>query len=58
MEKGTLKKDDVWEVAFGLWAHVHGYVVLYRGGRIGLSEKEFRELLHRSVRRFVDGLNA
>ena len=58
MEKGFLKKDDVWEIAFALWAHVHGYVVLYRAGRIGLSEKEFRQLLHRSLRRFLRGLQA
>ncbi|MGB2668569.1 MAG: TetR/AcrR family transcriptional regulator [Candidatus Acidiferrum sp.] len=56
MEKGNLKKDDVWEVAFALWAHVHGYVLLYRGGRISLSEKDFRKLLHRSLRRFLNGL--
>ncbi len=58
MEKGNLKKDDVWEVAFALWAHVHGYVVLYRGGRISLPEKDFRNLLHRSLRRFLYGLKA
>jgi AcrR family transcriptional regulator len=58
MKKGGLKKDDVWEVAFGLWAHVHGYVMLYRAGRIGLSEKEFRKLVHRSLRRFLHGLKA
>ena len=58
MEKGTMKKDDVWEVAFGLWAHIHGYVMLYRAGRIGLSEKEFRKLVHRSLRRFLYGLKA
>jgi AcrR family transcriptional regulator len=56
MEKGNLKKDDVWEVAFALWAHVHGYVLLYRGGRICLSKKDFRKLLHRSLRRFLNGL--
>jgi AcrR family transcriptional regulator len=58
MERGHLKKDDVWEVAFALWAHVHGYVVLYRGGRIALAEKEFRKLLNRSIRRFLHGLKA
>jgi AcrR family transcriptional regulator len=58
MAKGSLKKDDVWEVALGLWAHIHGYVVLYRAGRIDLSEKEFRKLLHRSMRRFLHGLKA
>jgi AcrR family transcriptional regulator len=58
MQEGTLKKDGVWEIAFALWAHVHGYVMLYRGGRIALSEKEFRKLLHRSLRRFLHGLKA
>lgn len=58
MQRGFLKKDDVWEVAFGLWAHVHGYVMLYRAGRIALSEREFRKLLHRSMRRFLYGLKA
>ena len=58
MEAGLLKKDDVWEVAFALWAHVHGYVMLYRGGRIDLSEKEFRKLLDRSIGRLLHGLQA
>lgn len=58
MEKGLLKNDDVWEVAFALWAHVHGYIMLYRAGRIDLSEKEFRKLLHRSLRRFLYGLKS
>jgi AcrR family transcriptional regulator len=58
MEKGYLKKDDIWEVAFALWAHVHGYLMLYRAGRVALSEKEFRKLLHRSTRRFLHGLKA
>jgi hypothetical protein len=41
MEKGDLKRDDIWEVAFALWAHVHGYVMLYRAGRVALSESNF-----------------
>jgi AcrR family transcriptional regulator len=58
MQEGALKKDDVWEVAFTIWAHVHGYVMLYRGGRFALSEKEFRKLLHHSLRRLLHGLKA
>jgi AcrR family transcriptional regulator len=58
MQDGLLKKDDVWEVVFALWAHVHGYVMLYRAGRINLSEKKFRQLLRRSLRRFLHGLKA
>ena len=41
-----------------LWAHVHGYVMLYRGGRIDLSEKEFRKLVDRSIGRLLHGLKA
>jgi AcrR family transcriptional regulator len=58
MQQGDLKKDDIWEIAFALWAHVHGYVMLYRAGRIALSPEDFRELVHRSLRRFVNGLKA
>ena len=58
MEKGKLKQDDVWEVAFQLWAHTHGYVMLYRGGRFNLSQDEFKKLVHRSIRRMLHGLKA
>jgi len=37
---------------------VHGYVMLYRGGRIDLSEKEFRKLVDRSIGRLLHGLKA
>jgi AcrR family transcriptional regulator len=58
MEQGSLKKDDVWEVALQLWAHAHGYVVLYRAGRFTLSQDEFKNLVHRSMRRLLHGLKA
>jgi AcrR family transcriptional regulator len=58
MEAGYLKQDDVWEVAMELWAHTHGYVSLYRGGRFALPEKEFRALVRRSIRRMIHGLKA
>lgn len=58
MKSGVLKKDDVWEVALALWAHVHGYVMLYHGGRFDLTEKKFRDLCRRSVRRLFNGLKA
>jgi len=58
MESGYLKRDDVWEVALELWAHAHGYIALYRGGRFNLSETEFRELVRRSMRRLIYGLKA
>jgi AcrR family transcriptional regulator len=58
IEAGYLKQDDVWEVAMELWAHTHGYISLYRGGRFALSEKEFRALVRRSIRRMLHGLKA
>jgi AcrR family transcriptional regulator len=56
MEKGEFAKDDVWEIALAVWAHVHGYLVLYRAGRIALSEPKFRSLCRRSVERMIRGL--
>lgn len=58
MEKGKLKKDDVWELALELWAHAHGYLMLYRAGRFHLSQEDFRRLVHRSIRRLLYGLKA
>lgn len=58
MADGRLAKDDVWEVALQLWAHVHGYVSLYRAGRFQLSEARFRDLYHRAMVRLVRGLEA
>ena len=56
MERGKLTSDDVWEVALQLWAHAHGYVMLYRGGRFKLFQDEFKQLLNRSMRRMLHGL--
>jgi AcrR family transcriptional regulator len=58
MKAGTLRKDDVWEVALELWAHTHGYIALMRAGRIALPEAEFRKLVRRSLRRLIRGLEA
>jgi len=56
IESGMLRREDVWELALEMWAHVHGYVALYQGGRIALDEEEFRGLIRRSVRRLIRGL--
>lgn len=58
MEEGALKKDDLWEVTLEIWAHAHGYVALYRAGRFSLGAKDFKELVHRSMRRLFRGLKA
>ncbi|HEY1632669.1 MAG TPA: TetR/AcrR family transcriptional regulator [Rhizomicrobium sp.] len=56
MEDGTIAKGDVWEIAFEFWALVHGYIALYRAGRIALGEKQMRGLCRRGLERLVDGL--
>jgi AcrR family transcriptional regulator len=58
MRAGLLRKDDVWEVALELWAVTHGYVALYRAGRFNLSEKQFRALVRRALRRLIHGIKA
>jgi AcrR family transcriptional regulator len=56
MAEGRLARDDAWEIAMQFWAHAHGYVTLYRAGRFDLTEKAFRALYRRAVRRLLDGL--
>jgi AcrR family transcriptional regulator len=56
MEEGTFRKDDVWEVAMAIWAHVHGLVVLYRAGRIDMDTAKLRAFCRRSLRRMLRGL--
>jgi AcrR family transcriptional regulator len=58
MDAGFLKRHDVWEIALQLWAHAHGYIMLYRAGRFHLPETEFRTLTRSSIRRMIHGLKA
>jgi AcrR family transcriptional regulator len=56
MKRRKLKRGDAWEISLQLWAHAHGYLALWRGGRFHLSEEDFRKLVHRSFRRLLYGL--
>jgi AcrR family transcriptional regulator len=58
MQSGELKQDDEWEIALELWSLAHGYLTLYRAGRFNLTERQFRALVNRSIRRLLDGLKA
>ena len=58
MRAGELRPDDPMEIAFELSAISHGLIVLYLGGRVGLSETKFRQLYRRSFRRYLHGLRA
>jgi AcrR family transcriptional regulator len=56
MNTGELQRDDPVEIAFELSALSHGLIVLYLGGRVAQSEKQFRTLHKRSFRRYLNGL--
>jgi AcrR family transcriptional regulator len=56
MRSGELRAEDPIEIAFELSALSHGLIVLYLGGRVKLSKKQFRSLHQRSFRRYLDGL--
>jgi AcrR family transcriptional regulator len=56
MKDGIFRKDDVWEIAFETGAMLQGLVMLYVGGRVGLTEEEFRALCHRAFRRYFYGI--
>jgi AcrR family transcriptional regulator len=56
MRAGELRPDDPIEIAFELSALSHGLIVLYLGGRVAQSEKQFRKLHQRSFRRYLNGL--
>jgi AcrR family transcriptional regulator len=56
MKAGELQPDDPVEIAFELSALSHGLIVLYLGGRVAQSKKNFRLLHQRSFRRYLSGL--
>jgi AcrR family transcriptional regulator len=56
MRAGELRPDDPIEITFELSAISHGLIVLYLGGRVAQSEKQFRMLYRRSFRRYFNGL--
>ena len=56
MESGYLRKDDTWEIVFEIGALSHGLILLYLGGRIGLTPARFRDFYRRSFRRYVRGI--
>jgi AcrR family transcriptional regulator len=56
MRDGIFREDDAWEMTFETGALIQGLAMLYVGGRVGLSEKEFRALCHRTFRRYFHGI--
>ncbi|MBI5085966.1 MAG: TetR/AcrR family transcriptional regulator [Acidobacteria bacterium] len=58
MERGYLRKDDVWEIVFETGALIQGLLMLYLGGRMAMSSSEFRAFCHRSLGRYLNGIRA
>ncbi|GAB2985609.1 TetR/AcrR family transcriptional regulator [Amycolatopsis acidiphila] len=55
MREGALRRDDPLEAALAITTPVMGLVQLYLGGRMDMSEKDFRALCRRTVGRVLDG---
>ncbi|MFI6320662.1 TetR/AcrR family transcriptional regulator [Nonomuraea sp. NPDC050556] len=58
MRLGLLRQDDPLEVTLVITSSTQGLVQLYLGGRIALSETEFRALCTRTIRRILHGIQA
>jgi AcrR family transcriptional regulator len=58
MADGILRPDDPLEVALTVTSSAQGLVQQYLGGRIGLSEADFRALCARTVGRVLRGIKA
>jgi len=56
METGYFRPHDVWEIVFESGALLQGLVMLYLGGRIDMNEAQFRAFCHRSLQRYMYGI--
>jgi AcrR family transcriptional regulator len=58
MGEGVLRPDDPLEVTLAVTMSTMGLVQLYLGGRVDLSEHDFRLLCKRTIGRVLNGLRA
>lgn len=56
MREGVLRAEDPLEVTLAITMPAMGLVQLYHGGRINLSEQDFRALCKRTIERVLRGL--
>lgn len=56
MATGYFRKDDVWAIVFETGALLQGLMMLYLGGRVGMSATRFRAFCHQSLRRYMRGI--
>ncbi|MBZ5538741.1 MAG: TetR/AcrR family transcriptional regulator [Acidobacteriia bacterium] len=56
IESGYFGEDDAWEIVFEIGALSHGLIMLYLGGRTGMTPARFRAHYRRAFRRFIHGI--
>jgi AcrR family transcriptional regulator len=56
IESGYFGEDDAWEIVFEMGALSHGLIMLYLGGRTGMTPARFRAHYRRAFRRFIHGI--
>jgi AcrR family transcriptional regulator len=56
MKNGHFREGDVWEIVFEMGALSYGLIMLYLGGRMGMTPARFRALYRRSLRRYIHGI--
>ena len=56
MQQGHFREDDVWEIVFETGALSHGMIMLFLGGRMGMSVARFRKFYRDSFRRYIRGI--
>ncbi len=56
IRRGLLRERDPWDLAMVLWGQAHGLVSLYRAGRFGFDEAQFRAFYLQSFGVLFDGI--
>ena len=56
MKSGYFREDDAWDITFEMGALSHGLIMLYLGGRMGVSADKFRVVYRRAFRRYIHGI--
>jgi AcrR family transcriptional regulator len=56
MTSGYFREDDAWGIVFEMGALSHGLIMLYLGGRMGVSAERFRAVYRCSFRRYIHGI--
>lgn len=58
MAEGHFRRDDVWEIVFETGALQQGLMMLYLGGRVSMSQQDYRAYCHRAFRRYIHGIRS